>query len=217
MPKDEADRLAAKPVERVLDPPPTNPPAPNGKAIAADDFTADGLSLWSAVWAAEHVRKQAEGIVLCGPNAWPFLWRKETFRGDFAAEYHFGYLPGGEALNFHALLRLGEIIGGKQEVFHGWGVVFPKGDGLARLEWHDQQGRTHTLASTPYYVPVCDRPYVLRLEKRGQALRVFSNGGFLFEAQAPTPIAADASFRAGILQGFAGSLVRRVAAWQIRE
>jgi len=177
--------------------------------------TADGLSQWTAVWAAEHVRKREEGIVLCGPNAWPFLWRKEPFRGDFAAEFHFSYLPGGEALNFHAILRIGEIIGGKQEAFHGWAVVFPKGDGITRLEWHDERGKTHVLASAPYFAPVAGRPYVLRLEKQGQGLRVFSNGGFLLEAKAPGPPLADASFRPGILQGYAGSLVRRVAAWRL--
>jgi len=216
MPQAEADRLAANPVERLFDPPATTPPQENGKAIAVDEFGDEGLSQWAIAWSREWVQKKGGGIALCGPNAWPLLWRKEPFQGDVVVEFQFSYLPRGEALNFHGFLRFGELIGGKAEKFQGWSVVFPKGDGRILLEWHDEQGDAHCLASTPYFVPTNDRPYALRLEKNGDRLRVFSNGRFLLDAVSPGHIPADAPVYAGILQAFGGSLVRRVAAFRLR-
>ena len=216
MPKADADRLAAEPVERVFDPPAARPPAPNATPLATDDFAQDGLAQWTIADRPEAVRKTEDGVVLRGPNAWPCLWRNKPLVGDFAAEFEMRYFSGGEALNLHVRLRMGEFLDPKSQSFQGWSVSFPRGDGTVLIDWFGPEGKAHCLASTPRFAPSQGRPYVLRIEKKANTLRIFSNGGFLLEATAPGPVPPEALFYPGMLQIYGGSLVRRMAAWQLR-
>jgi len=214
MPAAEAERLAKQPLERVFDPPPTVPPAPNAKAIAHDDMAADGLSHWNEIRASWGLHKTADGLVLRGPNLWPNIWRAEPLSGDFAAEFEMSYFPRGPAINAFVRLRVGGLVGKKRH-FQGWGLAFPRGDGLIELCWHNPSGGAHRVATCGYFAPRDGRTYTLRLEKAGNTLRVFSNGRFLLEGTAPVEIGPLARFYPGLRQIYGGSRVRRMQAWRI--
>ena len=218
MPEPDAERLADEPVRRWLDPPIATPPQPNGDRLCLDDFAADGFERWTAVQKPRAVNVRNGQLVLQGPNAWPVVWRDEPIQGSAAVEFQVSYFPGSEALNFNARLRVGDYPDpAKKTVFRGWQLGYPGGNGQVCLSWCDQRGKGQVVAKTAYYPALGGRPYVLRFERSGRVLRVFVNDGFLLEAMAPEPVAADAAVTPGLYQIYGGSRVARVEAWRIPD
>lgn len=123
-------------------------------------------------------------------------------------------------------LRSGPVVDEEKGVFPGWCLFFPSGYGRAGLTWLDvssasrarveARARAQELAGTEYYAPLCGRPYTVRMERVGRRLRVFSNGGFLFDAEAPSEVAEDARFTLGFGAIYQGAIVQQAAAWRIK-
>jgi hypothetical protein len=217
MPPGEAERLAEHPPPRILDPPVTLPPLPDGKRLAEDEFAAGGLDGWSGTKPAWGVHVRKEGLVLSGPNCWPRPWRNEPVTGNFALDVPMRYFPNGEAVNFEVRLRFGEFVDAKKDRYTGWGVTVPAGDGVVAIHWHDEQGHSRRLATSGYFAPAPGRRYLLRLERVGDRLRLFANGGYLAEAGAPVQVPLDQPVYIGFRQIYGGSVVERLVVSRIGD
>ncbi|MBL7224192.1 MAG: hypothetical protein ISS72_10085, partial [Candidatus Brocadiae bacterium] len=215
MPEEEAQRLKKAPVERILDPPLTVLPRPNGERLAHDGFGQGVISRWSAARREWGIHETKEGLVLRGPNAWPRPWRVEAFTAPFALDLPMSYFPNGEAVNFSVRLRHGDALDKGRERYRGWTLSFPAGDGLVALDWHDEEGKAHRSAQNAYFAPVPGRQYVLRLELARERLRVFSNGALILAGRSPRPIADGEPVYLGFRQIYGGSRVRHVTVHRI--
>ena len=217
LPSVEIKRLAGLRIDRQLDPLSTAPAQKNGRRIFSDDFSRDARSNW---WVAAHpraVRKRDKSLMLHGRNGVPRLWRRKPVRGDFALECVISYLPGCEALNFSIMFSFGRPSNPQKDLFRGWFLAFPSGDGNTQLRWHEAQGlrKVQLIAKRAYFAPVNERSYVLRVEKKGKGVRVFSNGRFLLAATSPGGASPGSPVYIGMGQFYGGSLVRQVAAWEL--
>lgn len=221
MPPSAADGLKTRSVERILDPPATLKPSVNGTLICDEDFSKGLGDNWKVLvheWAVQAV---PGGVLLSGVNSTPRVWRSLPLSGDFAIEWTVSYTDEGQ-LNFNAFLAAGPVADAEKDIFTGWTLMYPRGDGETIMMWYagkpkDQSSYQHAVkvAQTGYYAPVGSRTYVLRLEKRGQTMRVFSNGGLLFQAEAPVNLTADQQWYAGFGGFYSTVIVHHIAAWQL--
>jgi hypothetical protein len=127
------------------------------------------------------------------------------------------YFPNGEAVNFEVRLRFGEFVDAKKDRYTGWGVTVPAGDGVVAIHWHDEQGHSRRLATSGYFAPAPGRRYLLRLERVGDRLRLFANGGYLAEAGAPVQVPLDQPVYIGFRQIYGGSVVERLVVSRIGD
>ena len=215
MPADVVARLQEAPVKKCYDPPRTLAPLPNWAPLLSYDFTQTDPSDWSLTQPGA-IKRTAEGVVLSGSNARPRMWCTESIAGSFAVECEMSYVPGREQLGFHVMLILGKEADTWSPQWGRWDLLFPHSHGSIALNWVPPGQRARRRAATPQFVPVDGRWYTIRIERRGNYLRVFSNNGFLFEAAAPPDIPQGVPVYLGIGQDFGGSIVRQVAAWQIQ-
>ena len=220
MPPNAVNDLKTRNIERILDPPTTLNPSVNGALIRNDDFSKGLGDGWKAL-VQEWVQTTPGGVTLDGYNATPRVWRSLPLSGDFAMEWTISYTDE-QQLNFRAFLAAGPVANADKNLFTGWSLWYPRGDGETVLQWfaakpQDQSDKEHAvnIAQANYYAPVKSRSYVLRLEKLGQTLRVFSNGGLLLQAEAPANLPADQQWYAGFGGIYGPVIVHRIAAWQL--
>jgi hypothetical protein len=223
--------------EMPLRPAATVPPRRNTRRLFA--ITGRGICS-SGDWLCtqpQHLHPIYNAVVLNGPNSAPSLFYKQPVSGDLAFEVVMEYAPrvyrpssvkgpdfplpylrdgGGEA-GFVMYVGLDSKRPDSKRIAEqgfpaGWEVCLPHRDGLIVISWF--KGRCH--ASTPYYAPIGGSKYNVRLERRGDTLRLFFDGRAVLEAKQPENVpTGDYSTILGFHQDLEGVIVHSASAYLI--
>ena len=239
--REEESVLATVP----LSPEATVPPAENRETLfeaTAADMVGER---WFHSQPDDSSVHEGNKLVLSGFNGKPTVMHTAPITGDFAFEVSFEYVApvfprppldpgksygenwlraGGEELNLHMVVSYAKQFPGPEEFVDfvkdrptGWEVALPHGDGTHVVRWtegRDQQD----IAENPHYAPIGGRKYTARLERHGEAVRLFLDGALLLSADQPVQLVGpDMPAFLGVYQYYGGSIIHKASAYRIES
>lgn len=229
MPPVQADRLSRLPLERQWDGRDGVMAAPNGHSLLTHDFVRDGLAGWQAPVDAECAVPGSNGLAMTEWGRSPLVWYDQPLHDDFAVEVETEFLPELAPHGFFIYLAVEDPRAVNDSNYHGWFLALPAAWSENHISWlaaeHDRLGRTwsdasrprRSVAYEPYFIPVPGRTSVFRLERTGAHLKIFANGRFLMEGDAPNPPDALGDLYLGVGKGFGPKVIRSVRIWSLPD
>jgi len=180
---------------------------------------------WTTIRDPSATALTSAGLLLKAGNETPSVWLEPTRADDFAAEYLVQFIPGADSVNLRFLINVGESGPTEKDVFDGWILAFPRGEGgieLRQIEtarggenfWGSYE-QAQVLAHFAFFSPINGRDYRIRFERFQGKLRVLSNGGLLFDVADPWAKndSKKKHVQLGLTKIFGGVLLKQVLMW----